>query len=117
MGLLQTFLNGLLRVMSDGGPSWAFFQSDAEVFEENLPTLKEFIYICIYIVEQRIRLKQVLELYRSETKVVIQNFKHASEQVGTPYTLQRTTKQAYGDVDILLRVLCHKTDREVLKIP
>lgn len=121
MGLLQASLNGLLRVMLDGGPSRAFSQSDADVLEEDLQTLKDFFIadgdgLPAALVENAAdSVKQVLELYRSETTVVIQNFKHASEQVGTPYTPQRTAKRASRDVDILLRVLCHKTDREALK--
>lgn len=121
MGLLQASLNGLLRVMLDGGPSRAFSQSDADVLEEDLQTLKDFFIadgdgLPAALVENAADLvKQVLELYRSETTVIIQNFKHASEQVGSPYTPRRTGKRVSGDVDILLRVLCHKTDREALK--
>lgn len=121
MGLLQASLNGLLRVMLDGGPSRAFSQSDADVLEEDLQTLKDFFIadgdgLPAALVENAAdSVKQVLELYRSETTVVIQNFKHASEQLGTPYTPQRTAKRASRDVDTLLRVLFHKTDREALK--
>lgn len=121
MGLLQASLNGLLRVMLDGGPSRAFSQSDADVLEEDLQTLKDFFIadgdgLPAALVENAAdSVKQVLELYRSETTVIIQNFKHASEQVGSPYTPRRTGKRVSGDVDILLRVLCHKTDREALK--
>ncbi|KAK2428159.1 protein unc-13 protein [Trifolium repens] len=41
-GLLQASLDGLLRVLLDGGPSQLFLPSDAKLMEEDLEVLKEF---------------------------------------------------------------------------
>ncbi|TKY68354.1 DUF810 protein [Spatholobus suberectus] len=40
--LLQASLDGLLRVILDGGPSRVFFPGDAKLLEEDLEVLKEF---------------------------------------------------------------------------
>ncbi|MED6184987.1 Protein unc-13, variant 2 [Stylosanthes scabra] len=40
--LLQASLDGLLRVILDGGPSRVFFPGDAKLLEEDLDVLKEF---------------------------------------------------------------------------
>eukprot|EP01018_Ginkgo_biloba_P033708 Gb_29552 [translate_table: standard] len=118
MGLLQASLNGFLRVMLDGGPSRAFSQSDVDMLEEDLKALKDFFIAdgdglpSSFVEIAADTLKQVLELYRYQTRVVIEYFKRASEHVGTACTPQKNAKTASGDVDILLRVLCHRTDRD-----
>lgn len=121
MGLLQASLSGLLRVMLDGGPSRAFSQSDVYVLEEDLQTLKDFFIadgdgLPAALVENAADyVKQVLELFRSETSVIIQNLKQAGEETENTHTPKRTAKRASRSVEVLLRVLCHKTDREASK--
>ncbi|GLJ39640.1 hypothetical protein SUGI_0810350 [Cryptomeria japonica] len=118
IGLLQASLDGLARVLLDGGPSRVFSQADAKLVEEDLQILKEFFMaggdgIPRGVVENAAALvQQILKLYSLETHAVIENMRHASEQMATGSNAHRNGNKTANDADTILRVLCHRSDSE-----
>lgn len=122
LGLLQAALEGLLRVLLDGGPARAFAQSDSDMLEEDLSLLKEFFIadgdgLPRSVVNSAASpVQQILNLYTLETSIVIDSFKRASDQmVAGTSSVQRMGPRVATDADTLLRVLCHRLDREASK--
>ncbi|XP_019185195.1 PREDICTED: uncharacterized protein LOC109180165 [Ipomoea nil] len=112
-GLLQASLDGLLRVILDGGPSRIFYPSDAKLLEEDLEILKEF-YISggdglpRGVVENQVaHLREVVKLHGYETRELIEDLKSASE-----VEMQGGRSKLGADTKTLLRILCHRGDSE-----
>ncbi|KAI3681063.1 hypothetical protein L6452_35845 [Arctium lappa] len=107
--LLQASLDGLLRVLLDGGPSRLFISSDVRYLEEDLEVLKEFFIsggdgLPRGVVENQVaRVRQVIKLQGYETRELIDDLKSASA----------TDRSKLGaDTKTLLRILCHRSDSE-----
>ncbi|CAI9292987.1 unnamed protein product [Lactuca saligna] len=107
--LLQASLDGLFRVLLDGGPSRLFMPSDAKFLEEDLEVLKEFFIsggdgLPRGVVENQVaRVRQVIKLQGYETRELIDDIKSASG----------TDRSKLGaDTKTLLRILCHRGDSE-----
>lgn len=111
--LLQASLDGLLRVLLDGGPSRLFFPSDAKHLEEDLEILKEFFIsggdgLPRGIVENQIaRVRTVVKLNALETRELIDDLRSASS-----LEIQGSRGKLGADSHTLLRILCHRGDSE-----
>ncbi|KAK9056013.1 hypothetical protein SSX86_027100 [Deinandra increscens subsp. villosa] len=107
--LLQASLDGLLRVLLDGGPSRLFIPSDAKSLEEDLEVLKEFFIsggdgLPRGVVENQVaRVRQVIKLQGYETRELIDDLKSASAS---------DRSKLGADTKTLLRILCHRCDSE-----
>ncbi|KAJ9190542.1 hypothetical protein P3X46_001729 [Hevea brasiliensis] len=111
--LLQASLDGLLRVILDGGPSRVFSPADAKLLEEDLEVLKEFFIsggdgLPRGVVENHIaRVRNVIKLHAYETRELIDDLKSASG-----VERQSGGGKIGGDTQTLLRILCHRGDSE-----
>lgn len=111
--LLQASLDGLLRVILDGGPSRLFVPSDAKLLEEDLEVLKEFFIsggdgLPRGVVENQVaRVRHIIKLHGYETRELIEDLKSAS---GSQMSGSRSNLGA--DSKTLLRILCHRCDSE-----
>ncbi|XLR35960.1 hypothetical protein S83_063860 [Arachis hypogaea] len=111
--LLQASLDGLLRVILDGGPSRVFFPGDAKLLEEDLDVLKEFFIsggdgLPRGVVENQIaRVRHVIKLHGYETRELIEDLKSASGM-----EMQGGKSKLGADSKTLLRILCHRSDSE-----
>ncbi|KAI7738935.1 hypothetical protein M8C21_031821, partial [Ambrosia artemisiifolia] len=114
--LLQASLDGLLRVLLDGGPSRLFIPSDAKSLEEDLEVLKEFFIsggdgLPRGVVENQVaRVRQVIKLqgyeggkWAGHTRELIDDLKSASAS---------DRSKLGADTKTLLRILCHRCDSE-----
>ncbi|KAL8192241.1 hypothetical protein R6Q57_027908 [Mikania cordata] len=107
--LLQASLDGLVRVLLDGGPSRLFIPSDAKSLEEDLEVLKEFFIsggdgLPRGVVENQVaRVRQVIKLQGYETRELIDDLKSANAS---------DRSKLGADTKTLLRILCHRCDSE-----
>ncbi|CAI0474129.1 unnamed protein product [Linum tenue] len=107
--LLQASLDGLVRVLLDGGSSRVFHHTDAKILEEDLEVLKEFFIsggdgLPRGVVENHVaRVRQVIKLHGYETRELIDDLRSSSGGGGS---------KLGGDTQTLLRILCHRTDPE-----
>ncbi|KAK6928926.1 hypothetical protein RJ641_005131 [Dillenia turbinata] len=112
-GLLQASLDGLSRVILDGGPSRVFCTNDAKLLEEDLEVLKEFFIsggdgLPRGVVENQVaRVRHVIKLMGYETRELIEDLKSASE-----LEMQGSRSKLGADTKTLLRILCHRSDSE-----
>lgn len=117
LGLLQASLDGMVRVLLDGGPNRFFSKADAAMLEDDVTILKEFFMadgdgLSRGVVENAaVPVQQIISLYSLDTHPVIENLKHASEKMVTGGSSHGRSKTV-NDADTLLRVLCHKMDAE-----
>ncbi|GAV70210.1 DUF810 domain-containing protein [Cephalotus follicularis] len=108
--LLQASLDGLVRVILDGGPLRVFFPSDAKLLEEDLDVLKEFFIsggdgLPRGVVENQVaRVRHLIKLHGYETRELIEDLKSAS--------VQGSRVKLGGDTQTLLRILCHRSGSE-----
>ncbi|KAI4323572.1 hypothetical protein L6164_023167 [Bauhinia variegata] len=111
--LLQASLDGLLRVLLDGGPSRIFFPSDAKLLEEDLEILKEFFIsggdgLPRGVVENQVaRVRHVIKLQGYESRELIEDLKSASG-----LEMHGGKSKLGTDAKTLLRILCHRSDSE-----
>lgn len=112
--LLQASLDGLLRVLLNGGPSRVFLPGDAKQLEEDLEILKEFFIsggdgLPRGVVENQVaRARNVIKLHGYETRELIEECR-----AGSGADLQGSTRGRLGaDTDTLIRILCHRSDSE-----
>jgi len=117
LGLLHAALDGLLRVLLDGGPTRGFAAGDSTMLEEDVNVLKDFFIadgegLPKGVVENAAAsVQQILNLYSLDTNQVIENFKRASDQMAAGANPQRHGSTRYAsDADTLLRVLSHRID-------
>ncbi|KAM2004381.1 hypothetical protein ACFX15_027837 [Malus domestica] len=111
--LLQATLDGLLRVLLDGGPSRIFSVGDAKLLEEDLEVLKEFFIsggdgLPRGVVENQVsRVRDVVKLHSYETRELIDDLRSSSGPEA------RGGRSKLGaDSKTLLRILCHRGDSE-----
>ncbi|GMH05086.1 hypothetical protein Nepgr_006926 [Nepenthes gracilis] len=111
--LLQASLDGLLRVLLDGGPSRIFSTGDAKLLEEDLDVLKEFFIsggdgLPRGVVENLVaRVRLIIKLQGYETRELIDDLRSASG-----LELPGGKSKLGVDANTLLRILCHRNDSE-----
>ncbi|KAM7476875.1 hypothetical protein LguiB_024118 [Lonicera macranthoides] len=111
--LLQASLEGLVRVILDGGPLRVFFPGDSKLLEDDVEVLKEFFIsggdgLPRGVVENQVaRVRQVIKLHGYETRELIEDLRSASG-----LEMQGSRSKLGADTKTLLRVLCHRSDSE-----
>ncbi|KAL8158855.1 hypothetical protein V2J09_000392 [Rumex salicifolius] len=104
--LLQSCLDGLLRVLLDGGPSRVFSPTDARMLEEDLDVLKEFFIsggdgLPRGVVENLVaNVRHIIKLQGHETRELIDELRSSGGS------------KVEADAKTLLRILCHRHDSE-----
>ncbi|KAF5729965.1 hypothetical protein HS088_TW20G00334 [Tripterygium wilfordii] len=118
LSIYKATLEGFVWVLLNGGPSRAFSDSDIRVVEDDLDNLKEFFIadgegLPRSLVEKEAKsAKQILSLFSLETEIVIRMLMNASEHISTGTDLQNYDHTHLEDAHTLIRVLCHKRDKE-----
>ncbi|KAF3448508.1 hypothetical protein FNV43_RR09221 [Rhamnella rubrinervis] len=121
LSVCRAALEGYAWVLLDGGPSRAFSDSDIMIMEDDLSMLKEFFVadgegLPGSLVEQEAKVaEQILGLYSLQTETLIQMLMTASEQVSLGIDSHDNDHTHLVNVHTLIRVLCHKKDREASK--
>lgn len=114
-------LEGYVWVLLDGGPSCAFSDLDIPLMEDDLNLLKDLFIadgegLPRSLVEEEAKFAhQILSLYSLQAESVIQLLMSSSEHISMGLETHKYGHRCLGDADILLRVLCHKKDREASK--
>ncbi|KAI4370470.1 hypothetical protein MLD38_018823 [Melastoma candidum] len=112
-GLLQASLDGLLRVLLNGGPLRVFSPLDAKLLEEDLEVLKEFFIsggdgLPRGVVENQVaRARQVIKLHYFESRELIDELRSV-----TGLDIQGGRSKLGADSNTLIRILCHRSDSE-----
>ncbi|XP_052307929.1 protein unc-13 homolog isoform X4 [Populus trichocarpa] len=120
LSICRASLEGYVWVLLDGGPSRAFSDSDITMMEDDLNVLKEFFVaegegLPRSLVEQEAKFaQQILGLFSLKTETVIRMLMNASEHISIRVDSQHG-HMGLEDAHTLVRVLCHKKDREASK--
>ncbi|KAF3322467.1 hypothetical protein FCM35_KLT13608 [Carex littledalei] len=118
--ICRASMEGFIWILLDGGPSRAFSESDVEHMQEDLTILKDlFIADGHGLPPDEVEIesnltREILDLYALKTETIIEMLMHASEQANgnsNPTVGAKTGK----DAQTLLRILCHKRDRDASK--
>ncbi|CAA7018291.1 unnamed protein product [Microthlaspi erraticum] len=118
LSICRSALEAYVRVLLDGGPTRAFSDSDITLMEEDLSILKEFFIadgegLPRSLVEQEAKqAKEILDLYSLESEMLIQMLMTASELINMGVSSEQRRLE---DAQTLVRVLCHKKDRNASK--
>ncbi|KAK5847109.1 protein unc-13 homolog isoform X1 [Gossypium arboreum] len=121
LSIYKASLEGFVWVLLDGGPCRAFSDSDIILMEEDLLTLKEFFIadgegLPESLVEQEAKFaERILHMFSLQTETVIQMLMTASELISMGLDSDKQGHTNLGDAHTLIRVLCHKKDREASK--
>ncbi|KAG8496041.1 hypothetical protein CXB51_009399 [Gossypium anomalum] len=121
LSIYKASLEGFVWVLLDGGPCRAFSDSDIILMEEDLLTLKEFFIadgegLPESLVEQEAKFaERILHMFSLQTETVIQMLMTASELISMGLDSNKQGHTNLGDAHTLMRVLCHKKDREASK--
>ncbi|OMP09656.1 hypothetical protein COLO4_05255 [Corchorus olitorius] len=121
LSVYQASLEGFVWVLLDGGPSRAFSDSDIILMEEDLMMLKEFFIaegegLPRSLVEQEAKFaERILHMFSLQIETVIQMLMTASEIISMGLDSNKHGQLHLGDAHTLVRVLCHKKDREASK--
>ncbi|XP_058104836.1 protein unc-13 homolog isoform X2 [Magnolia sinica] len=119
--LSQLDTEGYIWILLDGGPSRVFSDTDNAMMLEDLNILKDFFVangegLPRAVVEREAKLaQQILNLYTLQTETAIGMLMSASEQISKGLDCRKPGGRSPEDADTLLRVLCHKKDREASK--
>ncbi|XP_021888352.1 uncharacterized protein LOC110807520 isoform X1 [Carica papaya] len=111
--LLQASLDGLLRVLLDGGSARVFFPTDGKLLEEDLEVLKEFFIsggdgLPRGIVENQVaRVRHVVRLHGHETRELVEDLKS-----GSSTDAPGSRGKLGADSQTIIRILCHRSDSE-----
>ncbi|KAK4835776.1 hypothetical protein QYF36_014424 [Acer negundo] len=104
--LLQASLDGLLRVLLNGGPLRVFFPSDGKQLEEDLEVLKEFFIsggdgLPRGVVENQVaRVRQVVKLHGYESRELTDDLRSGN------------ASKLGAETETIIRILCHRSDSE-----
>ncbi|KAK9006423.1 hypothetical protein V6N11_035462 [Hibiscus sabdariffa] len=121
LSIYKASLEGFVWVLLDGGPCRAFSDSDIILMEEDLLSLKEFFIadgegLQRSLVEQEAKFaERILHIFSLQTETVIQMLMSASELISMGLDSNKPGHTSMGDAHTLIRVLCHKKDREASK--
>lgn len=116
--ICRSSMEGFVWVLLDGGPSRAFSVSDIGMLEDDLNILKELLIaegegLPRSLVEKEASFAhQVLDLFSLQTNSVIQMLMSASEYISVVQDSSKDGTRRLDDAHTLLRVLCHKKDKE-----
>ncbi|XP_024993695.1 protein unc-13 homolog isoform X2 [Cynara cardunculus var. scolymus] len=119
--ICRAALEGYVWVLLDGGPSCAFSDSDITMMEDDLNMLKDLFVadgegLPRSLVEVESKLAhQILSLFSLDAESVIHMLMMASEYLSTGFELRISGQRSLDDANTLIRVLCHKKDREASK--
>lgn len=121
--ICRASLEGFLWVLLDGGPACSFSDSDVTMIEDDLNMLKELFVadgegLPRSLVDVEAKLShQILSLFSLPSESVIQMLMTASAQLSTGFgsSSSKHRQRCLEDADTLIRVLCHKKDREASK--
>ncbi|XP_042055617.1 protein unc-13 homolog isoform X3 [Salvia splendens] len=114
-------LEGFMWVLLDGGPSRAFSDSDTVLIEEDFNMLKELFIadgegLPRSLVEEEAKFyRQVLSLFSLQTESLIKMLISSSQNMSAGVNRYKKGQRYVGDTHTLLRVLCHKKDKEASK--
>ncbi|KAK2634357.1 hypothetical protein Ddye_029149 [Dipteronia dyeriana] len=104
--LLQASLDGLLRVLLNGGPLRVFFPSDGKQLEEDLEVLKEFFIsggdgLPRGVVENQVaRVRRVVKLHGYESRELTDDLRSGN------------ASKLGAETETVIRILCHRSDSE-----
>lgn len=121
LSICQAALEAFVWVLLDGGPSRAFSDSDIPMMEDDLNMLKDLFVadgegLPRSLVQKKAEFaEQILSLFALQTGTVIQMLMTASEHISTGLDSRKHGRLCLGDAQTLVRVLCHKKDREASK--
>ncbi|CAK7335470.1 unnamed protein product [Dovyalis caffra] len=121
LSICRASLEGYVWVLLDGGPSRAFSESDITMMEDDLNVLKEFFVaegegLPCSLVEQEAKFaQQTLSLFSLQTETVIHMLMNASKHISMRVESHKQGHVGLEDAHTLVRVLCHKKDREASK--
>ncbi|GAB4834351.1 hypothetical protein Ancab_032606 [Ancistrocladus abbreviatus] len=119
--IFRALLEGYVWVLLEGGPCRAFADSDVTLMEDDLRMLKDFFVadgegLPRCLIEQEAKFAhQVLSLFSQQTGTVIQMLMTASEHISIEPESGKVGHRRLHDANTLIRVLCHKKDREASK--
>ncbi|KAL9177741.1 hypothetical protein ABFS82_01G078500 [Erythranthe guttata] len=114
-------LEGLMWVLLDGGPSRAFSEFDIQKIEEDFHMLKDLFVadgegLPRSLVEEEAKFcNKILSLFSLETESLIQMLMASSEHISVGVNNYKYGQRYLGDAHTLIRVLCHKKDKEASK--
>ncbi|XP_050227666.1 protein unc-13 homolog isoform X2 [Mercurialis annua] len=120
LSIFQASMEAFIWILLDGGPSRAFSDSDVSLMEDDFIILKDFFVadgegLPRSLVEKEARFaQQILGLFSIQTETVIRMLMDASEHISVAYDSGKSGRRL-EDADTLVRVLCHKKDREASK--
>lgn len=121
LSICQASLESYVWVLLDGGPSRAFSNIDITMMEEDLNILKGFFVangegLPRAVVEREAKLAhEILKLFALQTEILVGMLMSASELISTGVDNGKPGSRYTDDANTLLRVLCHKKDREASK--
>ncbi|CAM8980278.1 unnamed protein product [Rhodiola kirilowii] len=121
MNIFQAAMEGFLFILLDGGPSRAFSISDVALMQQDLLLLKDFFVadgegLPRSLVELEAEsVVDVLSLFSLQTESVVQMLMAASENISTRVDSPTNGHVYVNDAHTLIRVLCHKKDKEANK--
>ncbi|KAH6758083.1 hypothetical protein C2S52_023025 [Perilla frutescens var. hirtella] len=114
-------LEGFMWVLLDGGPSRAFSDSDIILIEEDFNMLKELFIadgegLPRSLVEEEAKFyRQILGLFSLQAESLIKMLMASSEHITAGVNIYKYGQRYLGDAHTLIRVLCHKKEREASK--
>ncbi|KAI3468779.1 hypothetical protein Pfo_025442 [Paulownia fortunei] len=114
-------LEGFMWVLLDGGPSRAFSDTDITMIEEDFNMLKDLFVADgeglprSLVVEEAKFYRRILSLFSLQTESLIQMLMASSEHISVGVSSYKNGQRYLGDAHTLIRVLCHKKDREASK--
>ncbi|KAL3331290.1 hypothetical protein AABB24_034886 [Solanum stoloniferum] len=118
--IFKASLEGYAWVLLDGGPSRAFSDFDVVMMEDDLNILKDLFVadgegLPRSLVEEEARFAhQILSLFSLRAESVIQLLMTSSEH-NSGLEAHKYGQRHLGDAHTLIRVLCHKKEREASK--
>ncbi|XP_009770723.1 protein unc-13 homolog isoform X1 [Nicotiana sylvestris] len=119
--IFKASLEGYAWVLLDGGPSCAFSDFDVVMMEDDLNILKDLFVaegegLPRSLVEEEARFAhQILSLFSLRAESVIQLLMTSSEHSSIGLEAHKYGHRHLGDAHTLIRVLCHKKEREASK--
>ncbi|XP_048131969.1 protein unc-13 homolog isoform X2 [Rhodamnia argentea] len=120
LSVYRASMDAFVWVLLDGGPSRAFSEADVSLLEDDFTMLKEFFIadgegLPRSLVEKEAEFAaQILQLFSLKTDTVIQMLLNSSQRISSGLHAHRHGRIP-DDAYILIRVLCHKKDREASK--
>lgn len=119
-GFMDATLHLWERIVLDGGPLRAYDTQDVDYLEEDLSMLESFFIADgegldeQHVKKRMTRLNEILTLMSLETDVLISNLERL-KQTHKPTQEGSEAKAPAEDADVILKILCHRADRNASK--